>query len=192
MSYVTSLVISLLLLLCTSMAQNASSSAPSIKSAADLDKFLAGNSLKDCQANFATLQNWANANYDRAQSLQVENTRLRRELASETKRGDRMFLGFLGAGVGLYCTWLASYLLRLVVASARRSWPVSKQKRQLIVLLMIASWMSIVSVLASNNEGLAGHPINLAVWILVYSVPALSFGGIAVWWFGRSKPEVLS
>lgn len=46
--------------------------------------------------------------------------------------------------------------------------------------------MTGAAVVAVNDSDLTKHPVNLLFTVLVYSIPALAFGGIGFWWFGRA------
>jgi hypothetical protein len=64
-------------------------------------------------------------------------------------------------------------------------------KKQLLVLVIVAVWVNVVTLTAivmevSGNWSLSWTEV--AVRVLLYSVPALSFGPVAFWWFGRKTP----
>jgi len=182
--------IGLLLCLCRASAQTA---PPPLHAIEDVDRFLAGSTLKECQGHFheceqnlSDLQEWAGRNYPIGQRLAAENEQLRARAVSEGKAEVRLriFIGFGGVGFGLFFAWAT-------VKAIRRWWPSSKQRRQLITLLLMAAWVTVVAAVGIGDSALAHHPINLAVSVFVYSIPALAFGGVGVWWFGRTKPEIL-
>lgn len=190
MNRVTSLiVVGLLVCVCRSLAQT----APPLRTVEDLDKFLAGGTLKECQTHFhecaqnlSELQEWADKNYPIGERLAAENEHLRAQAALEDKSELRLriFISMGGVGFGLFLAWGA-------VKAIRRWWPSSKQRRQLITLLLMATWVTVAVVVAANDSHLTYHPVNLTLSVFVYSLPALTFGGVGVWWFGRTKPEIL-
>ncbi|HEX8894863.1 MAG TPA: hypothetical protein VF783_16155 [Terriglobales bacterium] len=58
-----------------------------------------------------------------------------------------------------------------------------KNKKQLIVLLCVASWISIAVYWAfESNPKFIGLAFVLEV-AFIYSIPALMFGAILFWWF---------
>ena len=113
--------------------------------------------------------------------MKAENDRLH---AENSQTALRIFLIFAGIGAGASSAWGA-------LKAIRRWWPVSKQRRQLITLLFMAAWVTTAAVIGLSDSRLAFHPVNLVLSVFVYSLPALTFGSVAVWWFGRTKPEIL-
>jgi len=124
--------------------------------------------------------------------LQARNDQLfaqKENLQREIQRNDRdmatrVFVAFGAIGFGLFMAW---GILRAI----KKWWPISNRRRQLITLLLMATWVTVAAAVAANDARLTYHPVNLTLSVFVYSLPALAFGGIGVWWFGRTKPEVL-
>lgn len=154
---------------------------PPMKSLKDAENFVAKAELDDCQASVQQWKDWAAINVPRCEQWEAKAAALQ-----DSSRENRieMFLVFAAVGVGLFMAWGA-------VKAIRHWWPVSNQRRQLILLLAIAAWVTVAAVIAANDSRLTIHPVNLVLSVFVYSLPALAFGGIGVWWFGRTKPEVL-
>ncbi len=148
--------------------------------------------LKECQDSLRQWQDWSKVNVPICKQYESDNTALvakNQELEEgiiDKNREFRLqiFSGFSGIGFGVFLAFMA-------VRAIRRWWPISKQRRQLITLLLIATWVTVVALVMANNPSAVHHPINLAVMVFVYSLPALAFGGVGVWWFGRTKPEIL-
>jgi hypothetical protein len=61
-----------------------------------------------------------------------------------------------------------------------------KNRNQLFVLLAVAAWVSFFTYRYSTQYS----GVNLEVftaYILAHSLPALVFGAVLFWWFGKSK-----
>lgn len=147
--------------------------------------------LGDCQTRVVKWQDWYNRNineyndrYDKLmQDFSTERLRnkdLQEDLAS--LREDSFF-GGLGIGCGAFLVFIA---LRWVKQLKRLS-PISPAKRQLTVMILAATWITVAGFVAQQQPQLTMHPVNMAFTVGVYSLPALLFGGIAVWWFGKAK-----
>jgi|HubBroStandDraft_3_1064219.scaffolds.fasta_scaffold83979_2 hypothetical protein len=193
MSRVTSLMVVGLLCVCGSLAQT----APPLRNVEDVDKFLAGSTLKECKTHFhecaqnlSDLQQWADANYPIGQRLSAANLQLmtennhltvvNRELQSEvTENRVELFFWLVAAGVGLVA-------VSMTVRFLWRKWRLSPAGKQLAVLVLGALWMTAAVFVALDNPSLSVHPINLAVTVVVYSLPAILFAGIAFWWFEKA------
>jgi hypothetical protein len=137
--------------------------------------------LEQCQVRVREWETWAAQNMPICQQWERENSQIHRE---NLEIKVRIGVAFAGLGAGLFLAFMA-------LKAIRRWWPQSKTRRQLITLLLMAAWVTVVSVVAISDVALSHHPINLAVMVFVYSLPALAFGGVGVWWFGRTKPEIL-
>ena len=151
--------------------------------------------LQECQELLQQWQDWYGSNIPVHKQLMADYATLsdsyyqlkdrNEHLEGAVRSIDRkVFCGFAGVGVGVFLAFMA---LRAI----RRWWPVSKQRRQLITLLLVASWVTIAALIGLSDPRLSYHPVNLALSVFVYSLPALTFGSVAVWWFGRTKPEIL-
>jgi energy-coupling factor transporter transmembrane protein EcfT len=165
----------------------------SIETVKDLDNVLAhplpdNVLLTDCQTRN---QQWET-------SYRNLDAQLRQQRASNREARVEVSLAFATLGAGIVGTFM---FMRFAVKVAKRWWPVSKQRRQLIVMISMASWVTIASAVAlivttDQVHALEGlrfqiHPVNMIISLLVYSLPALSFGSVGIWWFGRKKPETL-
>ena len=123
-------------------------------------------------------QEWYDENWA---PMKAENDKLH---AENSQIALRIFLLFAGIGAGLAFAWAA-------LKAIRRWWPMSKTRRVLITLLLMAAWVSVAAAVGLSDARLSAHPVNLVSSVFVYSLPALTFGSVAVWWFGRTKPEIL-
>jgi hypothetical protein len=69
--------------------------------------------------------------------------------------------------------------------------PLTREKKQLLVLTVGAGWVTVAGIGVSDSN-LSNHPVNLFLTVVVYSLPALTFGGIGFWWFGKTeKPTIV-
>lgn len=93
----------------------------------------------------------------------------------------RMGIAFGAIGFGLFMAFL-------VARGVRRAWPPSFEHKQLAVLVMVAAWVSIAALVAVSNSRFWYHPISSAFGVGVWSLPALVFGAVAFWWFGKKHP----
>ena len=152
------------------------------------------DNLKDCQAKVVEWQGWYNSNtvrynedYEKLMSdfatERLRNKDLQEELASSR---ESLVFGGIGLGSGLILAFLAWRGLRWLVRRPRLG-SVSPAKKQLAAMVLAALWISISGFAAQQEPRLAIHPINMAFTVIVYSLPALLFGGIAFWWFGKAK-----
>jgi hypothetical protein len=162
--------------------ENMPQGLPPITTFKDLDEFLA-KPLSDrdkCESRVFQWQEWYGQNMPVIERLQTDLAVLR-----DSKRELRIdiFLGSLAIGSGCAFAWV-------IMRAFRRWWPVSKQRRQLITLLLVATWVTVTVGVTTGSPALAHHPVNLAISVLIYSLPALLFGGVGVWWFGRTS-EIL-
>jgi hypothetical protein len=109
--------------------------------------------------------------------LTVANRKFEKELNDQRAW---LFFGFAGVGAGLAVAFLTVRFLW-------RKWRLSPTGKQLGVLVLGALWMTAAVFVALNDSTLAPHPINLAVTVVVYSLPAILFASIAFWWFEKAK-----
>jgi len=56
------------------------------------------------------------------------------------------------------------------------------------VLVMGAAWVSVVALIAASDSRFSYHPVSSALRVGVWSLPALVFGAVAFWWFGKKHP----
>ena len=64
----------------------------------------------------------------------------------------------------------------------KRAWPLGLEKRRLVILLLIAGWISVAYFVAFTQGGRRWDGAGF-----VMSLPALLFGGIMLWWFGKQS-----
>jgi ABC-type dipeptide/oligopeptide/nickel transport system permease component len=182
------LLLAVLVLAGCTLAQTAKSPPGKIISFEDLDKFLAGRTLPECQKNFhecesklTDLKSWADRNYPIGQQLAAENEQLRSELARNTATWLRVCIIFAALGFGIFMAFLVS-------RGVRRAWPLSFEHKQLAVLLLVAAWITVAVVFAVSDSRFWVHPMSSAFGVGVWSIPALVFGAVAFWWFGKKHP----
>jgi hypothetical protein len=193
MNRVLSLALVGLVLVSGGLAQTQITSPP-IRSEEDLDKFLAGGTLQECQVHFHECSHdlsewvkWGNENYPIGQQLYAQNVKLtadnKKLRAGLNSNYMWVFLGFCGFGAGLGVVLLSIRFLR-------RKWRASPMGKQLTVLVLGAVWITVVALVSLNIPRLSVHPVNLAFTVGVYSIPAILFSGIAFWWFAKAKQEL--
>jgi hypothetical protein len=67
-------------------------------------------------------------------------------------------------------------------------WQISTKRKQLIVLLVVAAWTSLMFWDASNRPDNPYHPLGeFALRAGLDSLPVILFGGVLFWWFGTKK-----
>ncbi|MGH9564683.1 MAG: hypothetical protein ACRD4F_07300, partial [Candidatus Angelobacter sp.] len=64
-------------------------------------------------------------------------------------------------------------------------------RKQLAIMTLAALWIIIAGALLLSDNDLNKHPVNLLVSLFICSLPAVLFGGIALWWL-KQKPALLS
>ncbi|HUU15124.1 MAG TPA: hypothetical protein VM182_15655 [Terriglobia bacterium] len=66
-----------------------------------------------------------------------------------------------------------------------------RDRRQLYVLLGMAAWLTVAAWFAHRVPVYGGYISmdfgKFMVRMVTYSMPALLFGGILLWWFGKPK-----
>jgi len=61
-------------------------------------------------------------------------------------------------------------------------------RKQLVALLLATIWINGVALWVLTSTPFLEWP-EKTLKILIYSIPALSFGGVAFWWFGKVKDK---
>jgi hypothetical protein len=169
-----------LLLCCVGVSQTGGKAI----SRADLDKFLAQggpDKLAQCTARVQEWQDFYDSYKPFCEQLKMENATLRHDIP-ETRM--RIFIGFGAVGFGAFMAFLVS-------RGVRRVWPLSFEHKQLAVLVMVAAWVSVAALVAVGNSRFWYHPVSSAFGVGVWSLPALVFGAVAFWWFGKKHPRRL-
>ena len=72
---------------------------------------------------------------------------------------------------------------------------IPSKRKQLFVLLIVASWITLHLWIAWKDVGYRAYQLpiedavelDIAMTFLVFCVPAVLFGGILVWWVGRPE-----
>jgi hypothetical protein len=68
---------------------------------------------------------------------------------------------------------------------------IPSKKKQLIVLLIVAAWISVafwdaISVYKPWEQELGPSMPDLLMTGFVHSIPAILFGGVLFWWLGKN------
>jgi hypothetical protein len=163
-------------------------------------------SLAECQGKIDEYTAWYEANVAKHESLLADYKKLKAENASLTEENEKyereIPLGGFGpydkykplmntgaAFVGFGIGGSIVFLIGKALWALKRLWPSSASSCQLVVLLATAVWISVAAWIGVNDSMLSRHPVNMLFTVLVYSIPALAFGGIGFWWFGKSKEK---
>jgi ABC-type phosphate/phosphonate transport system permease subunit len=75
---------------------------------------------------------------------------------------------------------------------SNKSQQVPTRRKQLIVLLVVAAWVSLQFLDVEFQPSLSSDIEKMAVQALyafVRSVPVILFGGVLFWWFGRKERD---
>lgn len=142
--------------------------------------------LSECQATVLRWQKWNDQRFRDEKPLQTENTQLKERLAvAEYAARDyvQLFAAFVAIGLGIFVAFVIFRGLSQFLLSS------SPAKKQLVVLVLAAMWISVAVVVGTQDRRLSNHPINLATTVVVYSLPAIMFATIAFWWFERKSNE---
>ena len=135
---------------------------------------------RTCEADRLQWNQWRQEYLAKAKECNAAAARISTLESQANSRAiiERLSVGLVfGVGAGL--VWALVRVLRWVLANLRR-W--TSAKKQLIVLLAVASWMTIVALIGISRDF---YPIVILEHTLLYSLPGLLFGGIAFWWFSR-------
>ncbi len=147
--------------------------------------------LDKCRNKAKEWQAWADENVPKHDALLQDYDQLKRDydnLQRANTFGEYgaaivIAIGAFGIGLGI----------GLVNKLAQVWWrhPPSKAKKQLTVMIAGSVWLTVAAIIGVLDSNLSKHPINLLVSVFIYSLPALLFGGIALWWFNRAEPTVI-
>ncbi|HEY1526908.1 MAG TPA: hypothetical protein VGH51_11770 [Candidatus Angelobacter sp.] len=142
--------------------------------------------LKQCQQKLQEWQGWATVNAPKNDALIKNNEELAQEnlhLQSEKPSFAQMVGVGVGVGMGLGIIACAALFWRKLAPSSPR--------KQLTILTLCSLWIIVAGVALSSERNLSMHPINLLVSVFIYSMPAILFGAISLWWLKRTKPDVI-
>jgi hypothetical protein len=151
-----------------------------LKSAEDLDAALTNIRQENCQSELQHWKDWGTSMQPTFNAMTAQNARLTNEMRVRVIAIS--CLGF-AIGIAIFCCWIFLRWFRQVR-------PIPAAKKQLLILLVIACWVSVAVLIALDDNRLSMHPINAAVAILVYSLPPILFGGITVAWIGRTAEGI--
>jgi hypothetical protein len=206
MNRATTFLVVMLFLVCLSSAQknNGEPTLPmppgGIRNGMDLDAWIQGKvvpkTLADCQDYALQWQAWyahnaqsngrLEADYKALTSRYPEMERENERLAGNAVEVRfRIFIAFASVGAGLFLAFLVS---RGIVRAVRRAWPLSFEHKQLAALILVAVWVSAVALIAVSDSRFSYHPVSSAFRVGLWSLPALVFGAVAFWWFGKRQP----
>jgi hypothetical protein len=168
-----------------------------------LDCYAERDRLRETVAEARKWEEWARENVPKHEKLLADYDEMRRkndDLAADnfvlkekmealsSVPGQLIFWISAGSGLGLFAAFM-------LFKAVKRGWPLigraslsSPAKKQLFVLIVGATWISVSTLLASSlNNDLSAHPINLLATVGVYSLPAILFGGVCFWWIGKHQ-----
>lgn len=93
-----------------------------------------------------------------------------------------IFIAAVGIGIGIGAfIRLALFLKRLKLPGVRK---------QLLTAIVCSFWIIAAAFILASDASLNTHPVSLLVMILIYSLPAILFGGIILWWLARTNAGV--
>jgi hypothetical protein len=169
------------MLLCTCSLCMSQAAKPILTS--DLDKFLAQGCPEKLTKCTVRLQEWQ-AMWDTykpfCEQMKTENETLRRNADSVPETRLRIFLAFGAVGFGTFLAFLVS-------RGVSRAWPLSFEHKQLAMLVMVAAWVSVAALIAVSDSRFSYHPLSSALRVGLWSLPALVFGAVSFWWFGKRQ-----
>lgn len=97
---------------------------------------------------------------------------------------------FFSHGTGIAFSGFLFYVITVAVKALLQKHPLrqlTREKKQLVAVLLASGWISVAAFIAANDRELSHHPVNLIASVFVFSLPAILFGGVSFWWFGRSS-----
>lgn len=133
--------------------------------------------LEGCQSELKKWQEWGRINAPRHEQLIRDYEMLEQDRSNQ-------LAAFIAGGLAI---GFGGGMAVLGIKGLRRIWPLSRERKQLAVLILGAAWITIAGFVVANDSWLSQHPVNMLLTIFVYSLPALLFGGIGAWWFGRAR-----
>jgi hypothetical protein len=168
-----------------------------------LDCYAERNRLRETDAAARKWEEWAKENVPKHEKLLADYDEMRRkhdDLATDnfvlkekmealsSVPGQWIFWISAGLGIGLFTAFMIFKAFKRGWALIGRTFVSSPAKKQLFVLIVGATWISVATLLAlSVNNDLSAHPINLLATVGVYSLPAILFGGVCFWWIGKHQ-----
>ncbi|MGP8174055.1 MAG: tetratricopeptide repeat protein [Terracidiphilus sp.] len=112
-------------------------------------------------------------------------------VAGETHRREERNVTILVAICLVVFAWLSSVLFRYrekLVVQGRRIMPQTVRSKQLAVLLLVGSWYTACFVYLSFQWEWR-FPADAAGTALLYSMPAIIFSAIYLWWLSQAKKD---
>jgi hypothetical protein len=180
-----------LVLLLTSLsilAQNQSQQSVTPPKMSEVECTLNKIRLDECQKDLKQWQDWSTANDEGLRAYQRESGYYIGLAEHTTRETVIQYSSFgFGIGAGIVVLWM-------VIVSAKRffqkrPWrPFTPDKKQLIAVLLASIWISTAGFIVAQDYELLRHPINLLAATFVLSLPAILFGGVSFWWYGRKYP----
>jgi len=145
--------------------------------------------MQDCQQRIKQWESWYAENGPVQAHLQADYNQLTEqnlllESRLEALRSERnqTMITYMSLGAGFF----AALVIWRLLTALRPFTPVTKQ---LVVFLMGAGWVSLAALLSGANAQLRIHPANWALAVALYSLPAILFCAIGLWWFAKERSE---
>ena len=143
--------------------------------------------LQDCQIRVKQWETWSAQTESVESRLRSDNQQLTEQniflesrLTSLRSERNKTFITYMASGAGFF---LGLMVWRILLALR----PLTSILKQLVVLLLGAAWVTGAALLAAVNPQLVTHPANWVFVVSVYSLPAVLFCAIGVWWFAKEK-----
>jgi hypothetical protein len=141
--------------------------------------------LHECQEKLQQWKDWGAENVPKHEALLRDYDELKRQKTFGFYTA-AITIAILAVGIGL-----GIGLLNRLVQVCKRLAP-SKAKKQLTVMIACSIWLSVAATVLASDSNLSKYPISLLVSVFIYSLPAILFGGIALWWLTRSATATSS
>ncbi len=156
----------------------------------EFDRTLTKYRLQNCEADLKKWNDWHTSNKDALDEYE-KNSRSCIEVVQSKKTEERIqtTIGYFSFAAGIV---VSLFLIWRIAAAGKRFFqrrPFTPERKQLVTLLIASLWASAAAAICINNDALIKHPVNLLATVFVLSLPALLFGAVSFWWFGKAKRE---
>lgn len=195
------IVVTLVLLLASSFLMfsqtqpNTQSKPPSDKNPSagtltpdEFDRTLTKYRLQNCEADLKKWNDWHTSNKDALDEYE-KNSESCIEVAQSKKTEERIqtAIEYFSFAAGIVVSLFLVWRIGLAVRRFFQKRPFTPERKQLVALIIASLWASGAVVISLNEPDLTRHPVNLLATVFVLSLPAILFGAVSFWWFGKAK-----